>query len=235
SGPSLFGIEEQTDKDTTEQWTEWDMLTYEKETLGFYVSGHPIDYYEKALTLAGVRKTSQLEKVPEGDTVMVAGIISSVKRKLTKHKEKMALFSLDDDEGSVECVAFPSVVAEQDHLLEKNQLVVVEGEVEKTEKATKVITKRLMEVDKLWSRPFMVEINLQASSLSPEMINALKNIARKHHGPSTIYIRLTENGRESLIQTEQALLPLPEVIEEIERTLKPVKIRLYPKNRELVS
>ncbi len=236
SGPSLFEqAPEPQSLQSPLQWSEMEMLTYEKETLGFYVSGHPIDQYEKALTVAGVLKTSQLERIPEGQTVLVAGIISSLKKKLTRHKEKMAMFSLDDDEGSVECIAFPAIVAERSELLEKNKMVVIEAGVEKTEKATKLLVKDILTLEDLWKKPFRVEINLGADQLNSQSLSALKAIASKHRGQSALYIRLRDNGRESLIQTDQRLLPVPEVIEEIEKLINPQQIRLYHQRSELVS
>ncbi|MBE3589897.1 MAG: DNA polymerase III subunit alpha [Firmicutes bacterium] len=103
-------------------------LMWEKEALGFYVSGHPL------ASLAGrlreeATPVPELRELPDGASVTVGGAVTAVRRTRTRQGEWMAFFTVEDLAGAVECVAFPRVYSGAARLLEPDRLVRVRGRV----------------------------------------------------------------------------------------------------------
>ncbi|HEY6394621.1 MAG TPA: DNA polymerase III subunit alpha, partial [Candidatus Binataceae bacterium] len=99
--PSLPRREPVTDWDTKEQ------LKFEKEALGFYITAHPLDKYERELARISKLTTLDLPSAPDGSQVQLAGVIHAVKLKNNKSGKRYATFSLEDREGAVEAIVWP--------------------------------------------------------------------------------------------------------------------------------
>ena len=109
-------------------WLPEILLQGEKETLGFYLSGHPLDKYQheiKHLTngrIAELRPTGQ-------QTVRAAGIITNIRTRQTKRGDRIAIFTLDDGKHTIDVVCFSECFQTYRHLLTEDQLIIAEGEV----------------------------------------------------------------------------------------------------------
>jgi DNA polymerase-3 subunit alpha len=131
----LFGnvIASNTD-DATKQyitvapWTSEQRLVGEKETLGLYLSGHPITRFENELTQFVTARIVDL-KPQDDQVVLVAGLVVSIKVKTTKSGNRIAFLTLDDQTARIEIVVFSDVYTKYRELLNKDQLLIVEGEV----------------------------------------------------------------------------------------------------------
>jgi len=105
-------------------------LAWEKELLGLYVSGHPLDVHAKKLegkpNLAEVKK-----KIREGCVTVIAGLVTESKVILTKSGEKMAFVTLADHDDAIEAVAFPRVLTEYGEALQANTCTLLKGRLSK--------------------------------------------------------------------------------------------------------
>jgi DNA polymerase-3 subunit alpha len=125
---SLFGATESTVRLTTAPPTPLaQKLAWEKELLGLYVSGHPLDAHQARLERFGKTITTVVEGAKEGVEVMAAGILSEVKPIITKKGEKMAFGTLTDKSGGVEIVAFPKTFADIRELFTPERCIAVKG------------------------------------------------------------------------------------------------------------
>jgi DNA polymerase-3 subunit alpha len=109
--------------------TNHEKLTWEKELLGLYVSSHPMAEYEKVF--AG--KTTPINKITKelvGKTIKVGGIISTIKKIITKSGSPMIFMSLEDLGGKIEVVIFASVIAANPELFQEGKVIVVSGRVD---------------------------------------------------------------------------------------------------------
>ncbi|NPA32184.1 MAG: DNA polymerase III subunit alpha, partial [Aquificae bacterium] len=107
-----------------EEREQEDPLKMEKEVLGFYISSHPLDRYEKLLK----GRFTPVEELEEGERdgdVVIAGVLTELKVKKTKNGDYMASFNIVDKTGIVEAVAFPGVYEEFKELIEEDRVVVV--------------------------------------------------------------------------------------------------------------
>ena len=131
-------------------------LSYEKQTLGIYISGHPVERFKTQYTplvncnTLDIKRTAFEEDtdLKDGDVIAVAGIVQSRKIKYTKKNEEMAFITLEDKLGSVELVAFPKVFAEFKKNLEEGTVIVAKGRLQvRDEQESTVILNHVTELN----------------------------------------------------------------------------------------
>ena len=106
-------------------------LMWEKELLGLYISGHPLDKFRDKIKAKNATIRQLQEKVREGVTCLVAGTIDDVKEILTKKGDKMAFVRIADHEDTLEVVVFPRIFTEFKEILIPGTCVVIKGKVSK--------------------------------------------------------------------------------------------------------
>jgi len=133
-GPSLFGEEFMASSNslkmkTCEPMPKSEMLLNEKELLGLYVSGHPLDKFrEKMETMA--KKISDIkENIPEGESVICCGIITDIRDITTKNNDRMAILKVSDFNGTIEIAVFPKIYKDVYNILVKDTCVAIKGKV----------------------------------------------------------------------------------------------------------
>jgi DNA polymerase-3 subunit alpha len=113
------------------------MLIWEKELLGVYVSGHPLDDYieelKKRTAITFIKKAVEekddMAVVQMKGSLVTAGMISAVRELITKKGDKMAFVTLSDQKDSIEMVVFPNLFAEQKDLLTVGNCVAIKGKL----------------------------------------------------------------------------------------------------------
>ncbi|HCC00392.1 MAG TPA: DNA polymerase III subunit alpha, partial [Ruminococcaceae bacterium] len=127
-----------------------DRLVYEKEALGFYLSGHPAERYRSLIQEKGLFSIRKVMSCRDGDTVRFLGIVQSRQVKTTKKNEAMAFCQVDDSSAGIEVVVFPQVYQESVQLFEKDRAVVVQGRVSlREDKAPKIICEKAFSPEEL--------------------------------------------------------------------------------------
>ena len=120
-------------------------LSWEKELLGLYVSSHPLDQFKKILE----KRTLSLKEIKEkafSHQIKVGGIISSIKKILTKKEQMMAFLKLEDLTDKIEVVVFPSVMQKNPEIFQENKIVFITGKVENHESPPKIICEEIEEI-----------------------------------------------------------------------------------------
>ena len=93
---------------TVAQWSSKEKLKAEKDALGFYITAHPLDPFEKEVRRLGAVKTADLAATPDGSPVVLTGVVQAVKLKNSARTGKRyATFSFEDRDGAVEMIAWP--------------------------------------------------------------------------------------------------------------------------------
>src|ERR687891_506165 len=129
-----------------DEWEKAERLAYEKESLGLYVSEHPLDGIKDALRRKTDCAVVELERRRDGDIVTVGGIVGALRQTTTKKGDPMVFLRLDDVTGSVEAIVFNSVYAAARELLEADRILVLKGRVDHKEGETKLIALELAEL-----------------------------------------------------------------------------------------
>lgn len=215
---SIFNGSSEESTQTIAEWSSDELLKYEKEALGFYITGHPLTKYERDLKKIGTKKTSELEEVADGAEVKIGGILRGIKKVQTKAKaEIMAYLILEDAEGNIEVIVFPDLYRNYLPLLQKDTPLLIKGTIDKTEKGIKVISTEISRLDGIELRnKSKVEINLRypfSESGSLKMLNAL---IAESKGEYPLYLRIFLEDAEALIATGVKISPDNEMIHRIE-------------------
>ncbi len=123
-----------------------DLLRLEKETLGLYVSEHPLSALRGELRAKTDATLAELERRRDGENVTVGGIISEVRQLTTKRGEQMVFLRLDDATGGVDCVVFSTAYAAASELCVTDRIVIVKGRVDHKEGETKLLAQEISRV-----------------------------------------------------------------------------------------
>ncbi|MGD2081093.1 MAG: DNA polymerase III subunit alpha, partial [Nitrospirota bacterium] len=212
----LFGAPPGEAEEAREGWSEAELLRNEKEALGFYISGSPLNRYKKTLALMRVSDIPSLEALEDRAEVDTAGVVSSVKRLRTRGKgEAMAYVTLED-EGSVEVIVFPELYRQHAETLEKDAPILVKGNLDKTDRGIKLIARELSALEDLVTKNGngrKVELSISGGDCD---LRALKKLLEGARGQMPLYLRITAGGTETLVQTPMGVQPDEALIERVE-------------------
>ena len=191
---SLFGTLEITPNNRThkaEEWSEKDLLRYEKESLGFYITGHPLTPFKKELKLSANVTTQSISEVKNGKNISIGGIVIRTRSQITKKGDRMAYITLEDLQGSVEVILFPDVYKEYTSFLETEDPILIKGSAKVEDEGTKIIAKKIIPLAEIRGRSSTaVHINLHTPGLERGLLIKLKDILDKNRGNSNVYLHL---------------------------------------------
>ncbi len=192
-----------------EEFSKRELLKMEKQTIGMYLSGHPVEEYTDRI--AKITKynignvLSAVEKDEEGNVKLVdngmcdgmfmrlCGIISTRKNKTTRNNSQMAFVTLEDMYGSLECIVFPKVLMQYSHVLQEGEVVVMEGKLSiRDDEEPKILCEKATPIEGVENTPRTVFIKIPDKN--PSAIEGLTKTAKEHPGTVNvcIYIESTK-------------------------------------------
>src|SRR5204863_1631346 len=154
----------------SEEFDQATLLAVEKESIGLFISAHPLKEVREALRAAVDYPLTDLAARKDGDWVTAGGIITQAKKIRTKKGDPMMFATLDDLEGSVEILVFGKALAEYEGALGVDEIVLVRGRVDHGDKGTSLIAQT---VDPFRPSPEEVEAAREAAALEPQGPQAL--------------------------------------------------------------
>lgn len=184
------------------EWTDDVRLLGEKETLGLYLTGHPIDRFEKELSQFISNKVVDL-KPSKDKTTKIAGLVIAIRTLFTKSGNRMAVVTLDDRSARIEAVFFSDLFTQYKDLLEKDQLLIVEGEVSIDEftEGFRLTARKVSTLEQMRSLARQIRINLAVESCTELVIEKLYGLLAQHkEGECEVHISYkNQHGRASLL------------------------------------
>lgn len=199
----LLRVQNKTPQPTLPEVPDWDSRTtlqFEKEALGFYISGHPLDYYSDQLAALCTADTQRVKEKPEGAEVILCGILSIIKELTTKRGDRMAFLALEDKQGIVEVVAFADVFGTARELLAGDEPLVVVGKVQHDEKGSKIIGNQIINLEQAQSQSLeAVRIHLPASHLDRDGLSRLRHLLISYPGECKAFLHLTVDGKAEAV------------------------------------
>ncbi|MCG8416806.1 MAG: DNA polymerase III subunit alpha [Proteobacteria bacterium] len=171
-----------------EEWTPKQLLAFEKEALGFYISGHPLDRYRDELTRYATAHTTDFAEGRRGaGPAKIGGVVSAYRERPTRRGDgKLAFFQLEDATGQIEVVVFPKTFEKVRHILVSDEPILCSGKVvdegEGAQHAWKILLEEATPLAELRSKTTRVDIHLNAASVTSEQIEALKSILAGSRG-----------------------------------------------------
>lgn len=204
-------------------WKENELLVYEKETLGFYITGHPLTKHKKLLDIFTNCNSQNVTEVSNGRQLSIGGIAIKIKTQATRKGKLMAYLTLEDLTGFVEIVVFPDVLKASEPFLKIDHLILIKGHIDSSNETTKIIAKEILPLTKAGEKwTGKVHINIQTAGLEKDFLEKLKSILEAHHGKNEIFIHLiSPDGQTVSLKTASQLRVKPddELISEVENLL----------------
>ena len=213
------------------EWPSTLKLKYEKEALGFYISGHPLEPYREWLALVTPYTISSLGQAPVGAKVAIGGAIAEVKPKNTRKGERMAFLRLEDGQETVEVLVFPDLFRRTQELIEEKGLVFVIGKLDREESGIKIIAEKLTPLEEaqkvIRGRAHFI---LKAEEIRPAQLEALYEIISQSRGSLPVELLLKFSEGEVAIVPDQNLMidPKPELAQNLKNIFgyMPLKVSL---------
>ncbi|MBW2482736.1 MAG: DNA polymerase III subunit alpha [Deltaproteobacteria bacterium] len=173
------------------EWDERQFLAYEKESLGFYLAGHPLTRYEQLLDKFTNTDAISIKEKKDGGMVRIGGLIRGTKTIKTKKGDLMAFVTIEDMHGTVEAIVFSRVFAHIRDLLEEDRPVLIQGQLQKDEQAVKILVDELIPIEKAeetWSAS--IHFNLEISRTDRDTLSDLHAILERHPGSCPAFLHL---------------------------------------------
>jgi DNA polymerase-3 subunit alpha len=208
-------------------WTEIEQLTYEKESLGLYWTGHPIDRYAEDLKRFGAVTTARLVPARDVDVVSpaageapgealgaptrvaedvaVGGIVTAVRALKTRRGDRMCVVTLEDAAGGVEVVVFPEAFKQFGHLADTGRMVVIKGRFERDDESTRVLASEILPIETVREQLTQsVAIHLSTPPHDRATVERLWDVLVQHRGdrPVAIDIELRERTRHLRVKVD---------------------------------
>jgi DNA polymerase-3 subunit alpha len=198
-------------------WPEMQMLTYEKEVLGFYVTKNPLSRHADTLAAYSSANTRRLGDIKEGHDVVVGGMVTKIRRIVTRNGRnagsKMAVFTLEDLQGDCEVVMFPRVLSEYGRMLGVDNILFVKGRVDCRREVPNIICDELITLDEVFDKlAAKVWIRLAAENITQKKVSRIRSICTMHRGKSPVGVSVrTKAGFRVWAVADKKLCVRPDV------------------------
>jgi DNA polymerase-3 subunit alpha len=174
-------------------WTESEALAFEKEALGLYITGHPLQRYAEALAIAGARRLADLTQ-PEADC-SIGGVATGVRHLKTKRGDRMAVFSLEDEAAKLEAVVFPEAFGKFGSFVQDEAMLLVRGKYERDEESSRLVVSEITPLDVIRDRAIReVQIHLAGRGLGRDVMRELADVLERHPGDRRVSFVVEVNG-----------------------------------------
>ncbi len=222
------------------EWDDRQRLAFEKETVGFYITGHPLDNVRDELANATECAIVDLATKNDGSAGRVGGLIKTLKNHKSKKGDAMAFLTLEDVTGEVEVVVFPSAYAQCSHLLSSDEPIIIQGQVQKEEEGgAKILADEVVTLATALERYTTgARILLHSERVSRPKIEELKTVIHKNHGPCPVSLILHFDGRGEAdieIQKDLTIMPSRSFSKGVEEILGTGVLRYQKKQAELMQ
>ena len=214
------------------EWPDRQKWTYEKETLGYYVTGHPLRNYTRELEKFSKFSTLDITEEISGQEVSVAGMITGLRQLRTRKGDSMAAFELEDLSGTVQVLVWPNAYKRNSQLMEDDVPVLVRGRCELDAKGEiRLLCSQLFHLDTLWDTVVQkARIRISLPSLDSEKVSQLHALVSHNQGTCPLEFELLQlkEYRIRVIPQEDLLInPIPSFIQEVEKLFGENSVALY--------
>jgi DNA polymerase-3 subunit alpha len=218
-------------REPLKEWLPEEKLMAEKEALGFYITAHPLDKYDKEIRRLSDITTDDLPSAPDGSVVAIAGVIHAVKLKNNKSGKRYATFTLEDRKGVVEVIAWPEIYQRTEAIISGNAPVLARGKLDVDEERAQIILDDLRPLSAaLLGSVREVHIRAPKTRLgSDSVVDDLKVLLSRFSGNCLTYLHLgLEEQREAifLLGDRYRVSPTEAFISEVERLFAPGSVHL---------
>lgn len=200
-GQLKLGGYQQTPQDKLPKIPEYSItetLKMEKELLGLFLTGHPLDPYREKYTDWVQFRLQELQDVEDRSRVIVGGIISELKIHTTKRGQKMAFVALEDWSGSVDVIIFPVLFQQYQLLLEKGQPLLIVGRIDQKDEEVSLVSELIISLD----QEFLI-IELDVAKKNKIVLDKLAEGLQDFHGSIPVILKIIKYSKIAYIITDE--------------------------------
>src|SRR5688572_23333314 len=191
-----------------EEWEADQRLAFEKEVLGFYISGHPLARYAAVVESMGITSTGDLAAKGHGAKVALFGHVAALKETATKSGNRMAFFTLEDMAGTVEVTVFPEPFKAAAPYLRAREPLVVRGRIDDGDKGRVILAEDIRILDQSLANkpkagagePSACRIRVPSDGDAATRLAALKRACDEHPGGVPVFVHVLLNGVEVVVR-----------------------------------
>ena len=194
----LGDIEEDNEEEVFETYPETgempenQLLKFEKEVLGFYITKHPLNLYDSVLKKICIT-IGEARTCGDGQSVKIAGLVKSLKTHITKSNEKMVFLTLEDIDESVDVVVFPNLYKQKMQHFEEDKILLVNGKCSINEENFSIVADEIFDIEEALDRLIeSLQININTELISEESVDCLIDIFSSNKGKIPVFF-LAEN------------------------------------------
>ncbi|HPM41730.1 MAG TPA: DNA polymerase III subunit alpha, partial [bacterium] len=203
------------------EWAERQLLAYEKESLGFYITGHPLAAHEEMLAQYATSDTASLSEARDNQEVRLGGVAAKLREITTRRGERMGFVTLEDLKGTAEVVVFSDVYAEAMELIKSDRPLFVVGQADADGESVKIIAKQIMPVEEVSEKlTKSVHFFLSQPEVTPNHLAQLKNVLSRYPGscPGFVHLIVPDKSETVLeLPPELLLSPTPALVSAVEK------------------
>jgi DNA polymerase-3 subunit alpha len=191
-----------------DEWDKMTLLGHEREMLGLYVSDHPLMGLEHILSVGTDCTIGQLlldEERADGSTVTVSGLITSVQRKITKRGDAWAMVTLEDLEGAVDVLLFPSAYQLASTLLNEDAIVTVKGRLSRSKDQPELHGQEVSVPDLSDGPAGPVVVSMPSTRCTMPVVEQLKEVLGTHPGVTEVRLRLMTKTSTTVMRLDDRL------------------------------
>ncbi|MEN8141770.1 MAG: DNA polymerase III subunit alpha [Thermodesulfobacteriota bacterium] len=195
-----------------EEWEEREKLSYEKETVGFYITGHPLDGFQEELTNTTECEIAALGERGDSSPIRIGGLIKAKKNHKSKKGDPMAFLEVEDTSGQVEVVVFPRAYATCAHLLEGDDPIIIQGQLKKEDEGgVKILAEEITDLDQAQSQYTEgARLTIHPDRVNRQRLEEVKTAIHQNHGTCrlTMVLHFPERGEVDIeIQKDLTISP----------------------------
>ena len=194
------------------EWDKATLLAFEREMLGLYVSDHPLFGIEHVLAAHADTSIASLmgdEPRPDGTQVTVAGLVTNLQLKRTKKGDLWAIVTVEDLDGAIECLFFPSSYQNVATRLVPDLVVSVRGRVNARDDTVSIYAQELNVPDLTDGPRGPVVLSMSLRQATGAGIERLRDILGQHPGVTEVHVRLNQPGRSVLMRLDDTYRVTP--------------------------
>lgn len=201
-----------------DDFEEREKLSHEKQLMGIYISGHPLDRFQGLIGEIASMPLGDIQALPKGRPQIVkssrggpnqeryereltlAGVFSSIKSLLTKKGDRMAFATLEDCSGKIECIIFPKIYDQYFELLDKDDPVVLTGRVNLNEEPRKFFPQKIQLLkNETENRVYGVQVSLGLEKTRPQQLEHLKRVCLSYRGSVPVDLIFTSDQKQAKV------------------------------------
>ncbi len=204
-----------------EEWPKEELLKFERNFLGFYISGHPLQEHEDIIARYSTTDTKGLLNLRESSEVMIGGLISFLKKKVTKgENQRMAIMKIEDSEGTINAIAFPDIYNKNADIIVEGNIVFVKGRFMLRGEEPQIVVSEIFGIEeapyKFLSSAF---IEIDGSEDIDSKMEPLFEILKRYQGDVPLKVICKEREADVIFETQQKIDVKRELLKEVRETL----------------